>query len=133
MKDTLEEAKLALAKAKDDMARYYNRRRSPAPTFSPGDMVYLDSEDIQTTRPSKKLSHRRLGPYPSTFDAPQIPAGIQSFQWIPVEWDCNLENIHRNETESSGMEPESTGMGPESTGMAGIHRNDRIPQERGSR
>jgi len=64
MKDTLEEAKLALAKAKDDMARYYKGRRSPAPTFSPGDMVYLDSEDIQTTRPSKKLSHRRLGPYP---------------------------------------------------------------------
>ena len=25
MKDTLEEAKLALAKAKDDMAQYYNR------------------------------------------------------------------------------------------------------------
>jgi len=49
MKDILEEAKSALAKAKDDMARYYNRRRSPAPTFSPGDMVYLDSEDIQTT------------------------------------------------------------------------------------
>jgi len=50
MKDTLEEAKLALAKAKDDMARYYNRRRSPTPSFSPSDMVYLDSEDIQTTR-----------------------------------------------------------------------------------
>jgi len=64
MKDTLKEAKSALAKAKDDMARYYNRRRSPAPSFSPGDMVYLDFEDIQTTRPSKKLSHRRLGPYP---------------------------------------------------------------------
>jgi len=64
MKDTLEEAKLALAKAKDDMARYYNHRRSPAPSFSPGNMVYLDSEDIQTTRPSKKLLHRRLGPYP---------------------------------------------------------------------
>jgi len=32
MKDTLEEAKSALAKAKDDMARYYNRRRSPAPS-----------------------------------------------------------------------------------------------------
>ena len=64
MKDTLEEAKSALAKAKDNMARYYNRRRSPAPTFSPGNMVYLDSKDIQTTCPSKKLSHRRLGPYP---------------------------------------------------------------------
>jgi len=64
MKDTLEEAKSVLAKAKDDMARYYNRRRSPTPSFSPSDMVYLDSEDIQTTRLSKKLSHRRLGPYP---------------------------------------------------------------------
>jgi len=44
-----------------------------------------------------------------------------------VEWDRNLEKlkkIHRNGTESSGMEPESTGMGPESTGMAGIHQND---------
>src|SRR5467141_525887 len=64
MKSTLEEAKSALAKAKDDMARYYNQRRAPAPTFAPGDRVYLDSSDIQTTRPSKKLSHRRLGPYP---------------------------------------------------------------------
>src|SRR6266545_4581095 len=64
MKDTLEEAKSALAKAKDEMARYYNCRRSPALIFSPGDMVYLNSEDIQTTCPSKKLSDRRLGPYP---------------------------------------------------------------------
>jgi len=64
MKDTLEGAKLALAKAKDDMAWYYNRCRSPAPSFSPGNMVYLDSKDIQTIRPLKKLSHRCLGPYP---------------------------------------------------------------------
>ena len=46
MKDTLEEAKSALVKAKDNMAWYYNRRHSPAPIFSPGNMVYLDSEDI---------------------------------------------------------------------------------------
>jgi len=45
MKDTLEEAKSALAKAKDDMAWYYNRCRSPASSFSPDDMVYLDSEE----------------------------------------------------------------------------------------
>jgi hypothetical protein len=64
MKNTLEEAKSALAKAKDDMARYYNQRRTPAPTYEPGDKVYLDASDIHTTRPSKKLSHRRLGPFP---------------------------------------------------------------------
>jgi len=50
MKDTLEEAKSALSKAKDNMARHYNHRHFPAPSFSPNDMVYLDSEDIQTTR-----------------------------------------------------------------------------------
>src|SRR6266700_2359985 len=27
-------------------------------------MVYLDSSDIHITRPSRKLSHCRLGPYP---------------------------------------------------------------------
>jgi hypothetical protein len=64
MKLALEEAKAALNKAKDDMSRYYNQRRLPTPTYQPGDKVYLDASDIKTTRPSKKLSHRQLGPYP---------------------------------------------------------------------
>jgi hypothetical protein len=64
MKLALEEAKSALAKAKDDMARYYNQRRLPTPVYKPGDLVYLDASDIKTTRPSWKLSHRRLGPFP---------------------------------------------------------------------
>src|SRR6202789_4453804 len=64
MRNTLEEAKAALVKSKDDMARYYNQRRTPAPEYNPGDKVYLDGSDIKTTRPSRKLSHRRLGPFP---------------------------------------------------------------------
>src|ERR1700742_3336994 len=63
MKASLDEAKAALTKAKDDMARYYNRKRIPTPVYKPGDKVYLDASDIQTTRPSRKLSHLRLGPY----------------------------------------------------------------------
>ena len=63
MKSTLEEAKAALTKSKDDMARYYDRRRTPAPEYKPGDKVYLDASDIKTGRPSRKLSHRRLGPF----------------------------------------------------------------------
>jgi len=39
MKDTLEEAKAALAKSKDDMTLYYNRKWSPAPEFKTGDIV----------------------------------------------------------------------------------------------
>ncbi|GLB45156.1 putative integrase core domain containing protein [Lyophyllum shimeji] len=63
MKLAQEEVKAALAKAKDDMARYYDQCRIPALEHKPGDRVYLDTSDIQTTCPSKKLSHRYLGPY----------------------------------------------------------------------
>ena len=64
MKAALEEAAAALNQAKEDMARYYNQRHLPTPTFRPGDKVYVDASDIRTTRPSQKLAHRRLGPYP---------------------------------------------------------------------
>ena len=57
MKSTLDEAHAALAKSKDDMARYYNQRRTPAPTFVAGEKVYLDTSDISTTRPMKKFTH----------------------------------------------------------------------------
>ena len=60
----LEEAKAALVKSKDDMAEYYDRRRTPALEYQPGDRVFLDASDIHTTRPSRKLSHRRLSPFP---------------------------------------------------------------------
>jgi len=64
MRNTLEEAKVALAKSKDDMMLYYNWKRPPALEFKAGDMVFLDASNIQTTRPSCKLSHHRLGPFP---------------------------------------------------------------------
>jgi len=63
MKSTTEEAKSAICKAQEDMTRYYNRRRFPAPIFKPGDWVYLDVSDIKTICPSPKLSYRRLGPF----------------------------------------------------------------------
>jgi len=63
MRTAIEEAKSAIRKAQDDMKRYYDRRRTPALVFNPGDKVSLNALDIRTTRPSQKLSHRRLGPF----------------------------------------------------------------------
>jgi len=63
MESATEEAKSAIRKAQEDMTRYYNRRRSPAPIFKPGDRVYLDTSDIRMTRLFPKLSYRRLGPF----------------------------------------------------------------------
>src|SRR6266536_5888371 len=58
MRESLEEAKAALAKAKDDMVRYYNQCHDPTLEYQVRDKVYLDASDIKTTRLSKKLAHR---------------------------------------------------------------------------
>jgi hypothetical protein len=63
MHSALTEAKAALAKAQEDMTRYYNQHQEPAPQYAPRDKVYLDGSDIQMSRPSKKLAHHFLGPY----------------------------------------------------------------------
>jgi hypothetical protein len=52
------------AKAKDKYALYYNRCRIPAPELKPSNLVWIDGSDIQTTHPSRKLSHHNLRPYP---------------------------------------------------------------------
>jgi len=57
MRTAIEEAKSVICKAQDDMKRYYDRRRTPALVFNPGDKVFLDASHIRTTCPSQKLSH----------------------------------------------------------------------------
>jgi Tfp pilus assembly protein PilE len=49
MKSSLNEARAALAKSKEDMAQYYNQHRTPAPNFAAGEKVFLDASDISTT------------------------------------------------------------------------------------
>jgi hypothetical protein len=57
MAQGLEEAKSAIAQAKDEHAMYYNQQQEPSPVFKPGDKVWIDGSDIATNRPSSKLSH----------------------------------------------------------------------------
>jgi hypothetical protein len=49
MNMALEEVKLALNKANDDMARYYNQKWLPTLMYQPGDKVYLEASDINIT------------------------------------------------------------------------------------
>jgi hypothetical protein len=44
----LDEAKMALTKAKDEYVMYYNHQCEPAPIFAPGNKVWLDRSDIVT-------------------------------------------------------------------------------------
>ena len=57
------EAQASLRLAKEDMARYYNKRHKPTPSYDVGDKVWLDASNISTTRPTKKLDVKRLGPF----------------------------------------------------------------------
>ncbi|MBW0479936.1 hypothetical protein O181_019651 [Austropuccinia psidii MF-1] len=43
--------------------KYADRNRSIPPDFQPGDKVWQASKNVKTTRPTKKLSKRCLGPF----------------------------------------------------------------------
>jgi len=48
--------------AQDLQAKYYNAKHKPV-VLQPGDFVWLNSSNISTTHPSKKLDWKRLGPF----------------------------------------------------------------------
>ena len=56
------EIRYAQAKQQEDA----DRSRVPAPVYQPGDKVWLNARNITTRRPSVKLDHKRLGPFPIT-------------------------------------------------------------------
>jgi len=53
-----------LRHAQDLQSKYYNKKVQPAPELKPDQLVWLRRRNIKTTRPSLKLDHRLLGPYP---------------------------------------------------------------------
>ncbi|MBW0498980.1 hypothetical protein O181_038695 [Austropuccinia psidii MF-1] len=58
--DVKREIKVAINRFK----RYADKIRVSPPVFNPGDMVWLSSKNIKSTRPTKKLFKRLLGPFP---------------------------------------------------------------------
>jgi hypothetical protein len=63
MQEIWKEARSALTTAAEDMSRFYNEHRRKAPEILEGDQVWLSSKNLRTDRPSKKLDHKRLGPF----------------------------------------------------------------------
>jgi hypothetical protein len=63
-----------------------DERRLSTPDWKVGDSIWLSTENIRTLRPSKKLDHRRLGPF-------HILAKIGSHAYR-LELPYNLRHIH---------------------------------------
>ena len=57
------EAGSALQRAADDIVCFYDIHHQHAPTYKVGNKVWLNAQNIITTRPTKKLDHKWLGPY----------------------------------------------------------------------
>jgi hypothetical protein len=66
MEASRKEAEAALHQAAEDMARYYDQHRKEAIQYKVGDMVWLDSKNINTDRPAKKLDYKSFGPFKVT-------------------------------------------------------------------
>jgi hypothetical protein len=56
--------KASLALAQESMKRQFDRGVKPTPNWNVGKEVWLSSKNVSTTRPSLKLGHRWLGPFP---------------------------------------------------------------------
>jgi hypothetical protein len=59
-----EEVTASLNLANEKIKEFYDRRHRETPEFQVGDRVWLSHQNIESDRPSRKLAHRRLGPYP---------------------------------------------------------------------
>jgi len=55
--------RVEMARAQARHQEYADNKRTPAPVLRVGDRVWLNAKNVTTVRPSKKLDHRRLGPF----------------------------------------------------------------------
>ena len=58
-----EQLKANIVKAQIRMTKWYDTKKQEGPAFKEGDLAMLDSRHIRTKRPSKKLDHKKMGPF----------------------------------------------------------------------
>ena len=63
LREIHEHLRAEMVRAQERYAACADRRQLPAPRFLPGDQVWLNARNIVTRSPSRKLDHRRLGPF----------------------------------------------------------------------
>ncbi|MBW0523577.1 hypothetical protein O181_063292 [Austropuccinia psidii MF-1] len=64
---------------------YANKSRESTPVFNPGDMVWLSSKNIKSTRTTRKLSERWLGPFPILNEVSTHAYRLK----LPSSWEYN--------------------------------------------
>jgi hypothetical protein len=57
------EASASMARAQEAAIHHYNLRKKEARQLKAGDQVWLEASNLKSKRPSKKLDHKRYGPF----------------------------------------------------------------------
>jgi len=65
-KEITEHLQAELARAQLIHQEQADKKRKSAPAFRVGDQVWFNAKNLSTQQPSRKLDHRRLGPYETT-------------------------------------------------------------------
>lgn len=82
IKQTQDQLKVELNQAVKRFKSYADNKRIKPPEFTVGDSVWLSSKHIKSTRPTKKLSERWLGPFKII-----EKIGLSSFKLqLPSQW-----------------------------------------------
>lgn len=63
MEQTWDFVRKMLAKAQYHQKHQADKKRTSSPEYQIGDLVWLSTKNIQTSRPSKNLDHKWIGPY----------------------------------------------------------------------
>ena len=92
MKKIWLDAEAALRQAAERMKNAYDKHVRPELNLNPGDKVYLESTNLKTDRPSKKLDNRRFGPF-----AVKRKVGAASYELIiPPNWPAIHPVFHES-------------------------------------
>jgi len=90
MKQIHEHLRVEMRRSQAVQEEEANRGRTPAPNIREGTQVWLDARHIRTTRPTRKLDWKRLGPFkvlrrisPYAYKL-ELPASIRIHQIQPV-------------------------------------------------
>ncbi|MBW0583429.1 hypothetical protein O181_123144 [Austropuccinia psidii MF-1] len=92
-----QDVKRELEAAINQFKRYADKSRASPPDFNPGDTVWLSSKNIKSTRPTKKLSERWLGPFPifkkvSTHASISMEIHPPSLPYFPLGTSQDINN-----------------------------------------
>ena len=102
-------AQQEIAKAIKTNEHYANQHRIEPPPYAIGDKAWLSTKNLKTTRPTKKFSERRLGPFTITQIISKLAVKLELPTYLngihPVFHVSLLEPFHPDDTPNRVHEP----------------------------